>query len=187
MGIYKDKRDKTRKELIDAFWNVYEKADTFSDITIKKITDEAGVYRGTFYVHLDDVYDLLHQSEKELLNSFTFRNLGSLEFYQEEQLQQCIQYMYKNRRYYLILLSEKGDADFRMELLKRLMQMIYPDFFNQNISVENHFVIEFMAGGLMNATLYYLKEKKLTEKTMVELFYQLLSSCQKNLRPDHTE
>ena len=42
MGIYQDKREKTKKEIITAFWNVYERSESLRDVNIKNITQEAG-------------------------------------------------------------------------------------------------------------------------------------------------
>ncbi len=36
-------------------------------ISIKEITELAGYNRGTFYLYYNDVYDLLHQIEEEIL------------------------------------------------------------------------------------------------------------------------
>lgn len=178
MGIYKDKRDKTKSALIEAFWDVYEHSDNFGEVSIKRVTEKAGVNRGTFYVHFEDIYSLLHEVQAQLLDSFSFQKMDNADFYHEEQLQQCINYMDKNRRYYLILLSEKGDPAFKAEVTNRLINIIYPSYFTENISHEKRFIIEYIAGGMMNATLYYLKHKDFSEKDMIASFCKLLSTTE---------
>ena len=149
MGIYKDKRDKTKSALIEAFWNIYELSNNFNEVTIKRVTEQACVNRGTFYVHFEDIYALLYEVETQLLDSFSFQHISNENFYHEEQLQRCMNYMDKNRRYYLILLSEKGDPNFKAEVTRRLINMIYPSYFTDNIPNEKRFIIEYIAGGML--------------------------------------
>jgi AcrR family transcriptional regulator len=40
------------------------------DISVRELTELADVNRGTFYLHYKDVFDLLEQSEADLLNEF---------------------------------------------------------------------------------------------------------------------
>ena len=40
------------------------------DISVKELTDLADINRGTFYLHYNDIYDLLAQMEDELFVEF---------------------------------------------------------------------------------------------------------------------
>ncbi|WP_277408818.1 TetR/AcrR family transcriptional regulator [Lacrimispora xylanisolvens] len=56
----------TRKNLADAFWQIYcEKR--IEKITVKEITTKAGYNRSTFYEYYTDVYDVLEQIEASVL------------------------------------------------------------------------------------------------------------------------
>lgn len=44
------------------------KTKSIKDISVKELTDLADVNRGTFYLHYKDVFDLLDQSENDLLD-----------------------------------------------------------------------------------------------------------------------
>lgn len=50
MGTYVDAREKTRNNLVNAFWDLYCQKD-INKITIKEITDRAGYNRATFYIY----------------------------------------------------------------------------------------------------------------------------------------
>ncbi len=39
-------------------------------ITVKELCAAAGIHRGTFYAHYEDLYDLLRQMEEEMLSDF---------------------------------------------------------------------------------------------------------------------
>ncbi|MCM1100044.1 MAG: TetR/AcrR family transcriptional regulator [Clostridium sp.] len=41
-----------------------------NDISVKELADLADINRGTFYLHYTDIYDMLHQIEKELFVEF---------------------------------------------------------------------------------------------------------------------
>lgn len=57
---------KTKKNLFDAFVSLREKKP-LEKITIKELTDAAGVSKQTFYLHYRDIYDIAEQIENELI------------------------------------------------------------------------------------------------------------------------
>ncbi len=59
--------EQTKANLKAAFWKLYTEKP-IEKISIKQITDLAGYNRGTFYLYYEDVYDIFHQIEEELLN-----------------------------------------------------------------------------------------------------------------------
>lgn len=181
MGIYQDKREKTKKEIITAFWNVYERSESLRDVNIKNITQEAGIHRGTFYIHFEDVNALVREVEMQLLDSFEILNIKNDAFFEEERLEKCIKYMYENRRYYTILLSEKGDANFKTKLIQKFILIICPSYYEEKLSKEMSFRIEFIAGGMMNATLYCLLNETILEKEMIKLFYRFFNEIKNSI------
>ena len=57
---------KTKKQLRSALTTLLLEKD-IGRITVRDVADLADVNRGTFYAHYNDVYDLLHQLEDDLL------------------------------------------------------------------------------------------------------------------------
>ena len=57
---------KTRKQLKDCLISLL-KTKRIQDITVRELTEMADLNRGTFYLHYKDVFDLLEQTETELL------------------------------------------------------------------------------------------------------------------------
>lgn len=55
----------TKEKLKNAFWYLYQ-TRPIETISIKEITDAAGVNRGTFYLYYKDIYDILHQIEERI-------------------------------------------------------------------------------------------------------------------------
>lgn len=58
--------DATRKAIMDAFWAVYQ-TTPIDKISVKHITDAAHVHRSTFYRYFTDIYQVLNELEKEVM------------------------------------------------------------------------------------------------------------------------
>lgn len=63
-----DRRIRKTRSALKSSLNVLLQKKNIKDISVKELTDLADVNRGTFYLHYKDVFDLLEQSELELLN-----------------------------------------------------------------------------------------------------------------------
>lgn len=123
----KKKSNKTKKLIEETLVKLMSEKD-FDKISVKDITDELDINRGTFYLHFEDKYDLLEQMENEILE-------GLAEFLSDEirkldkglilpsnietlqHLFTCV-YMYikENSDFIKIILSPNGDLNFQMKL-----------------------------------------------------------------------
>lgn len=66
MGRTSAVTERTKANLIQAFWSCYEKTP-LGELTVKAVTQAAGYNRSTFYLYFDDMDDLLEQAEDELM------------------------------------------------------------------------------------------------------------------------
>ncbi len=57
---------KTKKNIYNAFISLREKK-ALEKITVKELTDAAGISKQTFYLHYKDIYDLAESIENELI------------------------------------------------------------------------------------------------------------------------
>ena len=55
---------KTRALLLQGLVKMLETHD-IQDISVKELTELVDINRGTFYLHYDDIYDMLHKIEDE--------------------------------------------------------------------------------------------------------------------------
>lgn len=55
---------KTRALLLQGLVKMMENHD-IQDISVKELTELVDINRGTFYLHYDDIYDMLHKVEDE--------------------------------------------------------------------------------------------------------------------------
>ena len=68
----------TKKMLIEAFLRL-RKQKPLRRITVSELCSEAGVGRGTFYAHYQDVYDLNERLEGQFLEEFSVALRDALE------------------------------------------------------------------------------------------------------------
>lgn len=74
--MYRNKRDKTRKQIINAFMELVSKYG-LKEVTVKQVAELAGISRGTFYQHYYDKYAIFDDQKrrffkKSLLNKMCF-------------------------------------------------------------------------------------------------------------------
>ena len=60
---------KTRALLLQGLVKMMETHD-IQDISVKELTELVDINRGTFYLHYDDIYDMLHKIEDEMFQEF---------------------------------------------------------------------------------------------------------------------
>jgi len=111
----------------------------FEALTVKDITTRANINRGTFYLHYRDKYDLLQQSEQELIEGLiaiisTIRPFNlDLQLSLDEPVPQIVnvfEYMNEHADFLKTILGPKGDPAFH-PLLKSMM---WKYLFEKNIT-----------------------------------------------------
>jgi len=66
VSIYDEMNEKTKENIQRSFLQLL-KEKPFVKVSVRDITTAAAINRGTFYLHYEDKYDLLHQMEDTLL------------------------------------------------------------------------------------------------------------------------
>ena len=70
MPVKKDHRTRITKMLIRHTFTDLLRQKPIQSISIKELCDGAGINRGTFYAHYNNIYDLLKKMEEEMLTDF---------------------------------------------------------------------------------------------------------------------
>lgn len=124
------------------------KEKPFDKITIKDITDKANINRATFYLHYMDKYDLLEQSQNDILNeirevladAFKIFNPQSLPIQDATTIIPFLSCVYecigKNSDFVKVILGGNGDLNFHLkfkslieEFIKKISVIKTPDAF----------------------------------------------------------
>ena len=115
---------KTRKQLKDCLISLL-KTKRIQDITVRELTEMADLNRGTFYLHYKDVFDLLEQTETELLGKLN----SVIQKHRAEELldrpfnifHEVYTLVYENASLVEILLGENGDLNLKYTRNEKLL------------------------------------------------------------------
>ncbi len=120
----------TRQNMVDAFWTLYQ-TKSIDKISINEITRLSGNNRTTFYNYFLDVYDLLEQEEKALVESVDTEikeRFSAFDFAAERNgdfktvLTLISPVFVKHEEKIFLLLGSNGDPKFTEYLRKRLKE-----------------------------------------------------------------
>lgn len=167
----------TKKNLMDAFWQIYcEKR--IEKITVKDITTKAGYNRGTFYEYFADVYDVLEQIEASILpNSLKHKEM-MLTTDIHLTLEHLIEVYSRNKKYFVVLLGKNGDPAFQEKvkneyktILRQRLQLLDVD---QSIL---EYVLEYEMSAFIGVMTYcFTKEEDPDIKKMIQLLWKIMHS-----------
>lgn len=133
-SMNQDHRVRVTKTLIrEAFTTLLTKKPIQS-ISIKELCELAGINRGTFYAHYQDIYDLREKIENEMYDDVR-KALAPLMSEQAHATQLEIttgvfQWMKENRDMCAVVLGEYGDKDFLWKMLD-LGQMVCEESYHR--------------------------------------------------------
>lgn len=106
----------TKKVLRDSLVELLQ-SYPINKITVKMISEQADVNRGTFYAYYRDAYDLLEATENEMFDAI----LANISTYTPENYREMMTRIFdeieKNRELYRVLFGENGDKVFVKRIL----------------------------------------------------------------------
>ncbi|WP_145946341.1 MULTISPECIES: TetR/AcrR family transcriptional regulator [Paenibacillus] len=115
---------RTRLVIRDALTELIEEKG-FEAVSVKDITTRANINRGTFYLHYRDKFDLLEQSEAEVIEGIiaiiTKATSEDLETYRETGISVSLivtvfEYIEEHAAFLKAILGPKGDVSFQSQL-----------------------------------------------------------------------
>ncbi len=151
---------RTQKSIKEAFFDLSEKVG-FEHISVKDITDYAGISRNTFYLHYSDKYDLLNRICDELMRILFFRVGKQLRRAQRgdfsvERVAAVIKLglsaVEDNKRYYKILLSDFG-ADILLEKISQIIRLCL-NLVKNDIDMLSEYSLEYIVDGMTGVIRY---------------------------------
>ncbi len=118
-----DQRVKITKLLIKKTFTELLTKKPIQKISVKELCEKAGINRGTFYSHYEDIYDLLEKIENEMLEEFKIQlspiltsseaDLTSLDFFIS-----IFKFLANHSDICIIMFSETGDKTFVAKMLE---------------------------------------------------------------------
>lgn len=165
-------REKTKSELVTAFWKLYEHKN-IDKITISELTNLAGYHRGTFYEYFQDIYDLLEQEENAIIAQLPqmFTTIANSTDINDPIT--IISKFYMINGQHLNILITQGNTEF----LDRFKDTIYPMFLqilNTEHSPELRLIAEYGSSAiLMTLQKWYNDGCQLPLPNFIKLIYSL--------------
>ena len=144
---------RTKALLLQGLIQLMEEKD-IKDISVKELSDLADINRGTFYLHYNDVYDMLAKIEEELFQEFNNileRDLAAANnspVIPRPVLLDLFIYLDHNRALARVLIGPHGDLAFLNRLKELVKEKLRIMMDNAKRSVEHFdYLYSFMVSG----------------------------------------
>ncbi|MGD9605505.1 MAG: TetR/AcrR family transcriptional regulator [Bacilli bacterium] len=149
-----DQRIKKTKRILKDTLTAMMQEQHFQNITVKDLTKRANINRGTFYLHYQDVPQMLSALEDEILFDLTkiVEKKGPIgpELSVIPTLIELIDYLHKDLGFCKMLVGPHGDINF-VEKLKQSMiveaKKTVPDLVRKYDDTFIHFLMTFIVSG----------------------------------------
>lgn len=180
---------RTKKHIIEAFTHLLMKKE-FSAITVRELTNNANINRGTFYLHYLDKYDLLEKCEEEIfkkIEEISYKETFSADlkyafsFNQAPSFTiQVLEYFKENRLLINAMLSPNGNPSFEENLRKILSEFLFKNI-SHIIDISNlAYPLEILAAYTSSAHIgvirYWLNNgTKQTPEEIVTMLFDIAS------------
>lgn len=159
------------------------------EITVRELTAQAKVSRGTFYFHYADIYDLLHQIEQEQLDKLGAL-MGTLlpRIGQErppEALEALFRYLDENRDVCSALYGPGGDPAFAQRV-KEVIAENCVDYIGMAGSGERRqYLMDFAVNGCFGTVMaWFERGRRPSAKSMAEITWEAICAVEQLLKTD---
>lgn len=150
---------RSRKVLKEAVISLLSDDPSISALTVKKITDQADLNRATFYLHFEDINDLLRQLVSDIIDDLSQKLLPLLEIEQlkdEEKLLAFLDYFYQNRKLFAVLFEKPGFKTKMHETMKTFIQARRDARAVKN--ADKLASLDIIAASLLGVIMWWIKE-----------------------------
>lgn len=180
--------EETKSNLRKAFWRLYENKP-IEKISIKEITELSGYNRGTFYLYYKDIYDILEQSEAEILDKISCLLRDNLKAIIDQDLNGLIKSVLElvnpYSSYATILLGNNGDPSFTAklkEILKPLLILCFNEYGDNYTDYQKKLIEEFWLSGILGLVQKWISDPQISIEELISFVVPAIYPNRKNLR-----
>lgn len=152
---------KTRALLLQGLVKMMETHD-IQDISVKELTELADINRGTFYLHYDDIYDMLHKVEDEMFREFNEimdpEPTGAGEPSYDGTLLEFFRFLDRHRDLARVMIGPHGDLAFMNRLKEQLRKRTLQFLESAQSDANYEYLCSFIITGCVGVVETWLKE-----------------------------
>lgn len=188
----KDRRiRKTEKQLLDGLTYLMQ-TKSINDITVRELSDIVDINRSTFYLHYQDIYDMIEHIEDNLIEQFTqtlnsnHKRNGELTEQEFKKVMVSIfEFLLQNRTICKALIGHNGDIKFLNKIneiiSERIQELLRNYASNKYSDTDLELVKHYFVSGCIGLVQCWFKyDDKTLEVTdpnhMANLFVDLIKS-----------
>lgn len=186
-GVHEQMTQHTRKSIQNTFMTLVQE-EGFQNITVKKIAQQAGINRGTFYLHFVDKFEVMEQVQKELLADLHERidKIAPREAFLAVKQQQLyppfvaiFQFVSDHATSLRAILGEQGDPSFARKIKQVFGETLGERLIEINPSAKDKEFRQYLLAFLTSAILGVIQEwldnyEKQTVDEMAKIHFKLL-------------
>ena len=155
--------EKTKRNLINSFWNLYKNEDIIK-ITIKDICDCADYDRTTFYRYFNNRNDILDELENEFINNIKNSIDKAPSKKNNSILFDGFNRFNENYGEYIAIFCKKNNYSFYNKFKKIIKEDVFNYFkFNIKDTKKEEFVFEFIFSSLISSYVYWYNHKDIMD------------------------
>ncbi len=152
------------RALVEGAFLELMKEKPYTKISVREITEKADINRSTFYLHYQDIYDLLDQVEAGVTDSVAeaIRRIRREDYVPGKHPfhVQVFQELMKHEEIFRILFSKNGDIDFIYKLATTMGDGLYAgwsSYYGDKIPKEMEMYVSYVAFGMIGMLLKNLQ------------------------------
>lgn len=152
------------RALVEGAFLELMKEKPYTKISVREITEKADINRSTFYLHYQDIYDLLDQVEAGVTDSVAeaIRQIRREDYVPGKHPfhVQVFQELMKHEEIFRILFSKNGDIDFIYKLATTMGDGLYKgwsSYYGDQIPKEMEMYVSYVAFGMRGMLLKNLQ------------------------------
>lgn len=150
---------RSKKMLKNAVFSLLADNVEIPQLTVQKIANRAELNRATFYLHYEDINDLLRQIVHEIFDDLSMKVEPLLQLQsnnEQEQLVTFLSYFYDYRQIFAVLVEHKGFKNHLTNLLKNTIEK------RRNVrnidSTKQVVSLDIIAASLLGIIMWWIKD-----------------------------
>ncbi|WP_150272778.1 TetR/AcrR family transcriptional regulator [Paenibacillus tepidiphilus] len=150
---------RSKKMLKQAVFSLLADNPEISQLTVRKIASRAELNRATFYLHYEDIHDLLRQIVHEIFADLSVNIEPLLQLKsgnEQEQLVTLLNYFYEHRKVFAVLVEHPGFKKHLSNLLKDTIERRREAKYGN--SARKAASVDIVAASLLGIMMWWIKD-----------------------------